>query len=193
MYKIKHIPTGLYFTPSRESGNLSKSGKIYANEPSITRINDWTSNIRIKIYTNGVNYRETTKLICKVFDIPLRYMIDTRVNTLISDWIVEPVSKKLDETILTEEWFLERPEIFQLEPIKDLNHSNMFSVHMIDYKYSFAYADFRGDWAFYHSYTDAHKEEENNRFDFISCGMKYVHEIQNLLYALTLDKSYLHI
>jgi hypothetical protein len=101
--------------------------------------------------------------------------------------------KNTPGVILTEEWFLERPEIFQVEQTKSANHSRWFSVHFIDYKYSFAYADFRGDWGFYHSYTDALEENENNRFDFISCGMKYVHEVQNLLYALTLDKSYLNI
>jgi len=64
-------------------------------------------------------------------------------------------------------------------------HTNYFSMWVIDYKYSFAYADFRGDWGFYHSYTDAGKDENNNRFDFISCGIKYLHQLQNLVHSLT--------
>jgi hypothetical protein len=42
MFRLKHVPTGLYFCPSREikvegwyiKSNLSKSGKIYAKRPS---------------------------------------------------------------------------------------------------------------------------------------------------------------
>jgi hypothetical protein len=65
------------------------------------------------------------------------------------------------------------------------NHSAFYSINHIDYKYSFAYADFRKDWGFYHSYTDACNDEDNNKFDFISCGIKYLHQLQNLYFALT--------
>ena len=64
-------------------------------------------------------------------------------------------------------------------------HSNFYSMCLFDYKYSFAYADFRNDWGFYHSYTDALNDSDNNKFDFISCGIKYVHQLQNLFHSLT--------
>lgn len=37
VYKIKHIPTGLFFKPSvyRNKSNLSKNGKIYTSKPSL--------------------------------------------------------------------------------------------------------------------------------------------------------------
>lgn len=35
VYKIKHKPTGLFFTPSKGSGNLSKNGKIYPKKPRL--------------------------------------------------------------------------------------------------------------------------------------------------------------
>lgn len=86
--------------------------------------------------------------------------------------------------LLTEEWLL-RFGLKKEEKSPSQNHGNYFSINIMDYKYSFAYADFRKDWGFYHSYTDAPKDEDNNRFDFISCGIKYVHQLQNLFYALS--------
>jgi hypothetical protein len=38
VYKILHKPTGLFFKPSKGSGNLSKKGKIYPMKPSLTWI-----------------------------------------------------------------------------------------------------------------------------------------------------------
>lgn len=36
-YKIKHLPTGLYFRPSRyrNNSNLSKKGKVYQQKPNL--------------------------------------------------------------------------------------------------------------------------------------------------------------
>lgn len=31
-YRLRHKPTGLYYTPLRGHGNLSRTGKIYANK-----------------------------------------------------------------------------------------------------------------------------------------------------------------
>ena len=85
---------------------------------------------------------------------------------------------------LTEEWLLKFG--FTKEKNKPSKHHNKyFSKWINDYKYSFSYAPFRKDWGFYHSYTDAVDEKDNNKFDFISCGIKYVHQLQNLCFALT--------
>jgi hypothetical protein len=35
VYKILHKPTGLFFTPSRGHGNLSRTGKIYPKPPRL--------------------------------------------------------------------------------------------------------------------------------------------------------------
>jgi hypothetical protein len=46
VYKIKHKPTGLFFTPSKGYGNLSVKGKVYESRPSMK----WIGNsIRIVI------------------------------------------------------------------------------------------------------------------------------------------------
>lgn len=50
VYRIKHIPSGLYFTPSRHikvktargyaKSNLSKRGKIYTRKPTLKYLGD---------------------------------------------------------------------------------------------------------------------------------------------------------
>jgi hypothetical protein len=52
VYRMKHLPTGLYYCPSREiqvetdkgrkyvKSNLSKKGKVYVNKPSVKYIGD---------------------------------------------------------------------------------------------------------------------------------------------------------
>jgi hypothetical protein len=85
---------------------------------------------------------------------------------------------------LTEEWLLRFGFKGEVKSPSQ-NHSNYYSIVVVDSKYSFSYASFREDWGFYHSYTDAPKDEDNDRYDFISCGIKYVHQFQNLYFALT--------
>lgn len=34
-YRLKHIPTGLYYSPVRKNGNLTKIGKVYVRKPNI--------------------------------------------------------------------------------------------------------------------------------------------------------------
>jgi len=85
---------------------------------------------------------------------------------------------------LTKEWLLKFG--FTKENLKPTDqHTEYYSIGVADCKYSFSYADFREDWGFYQSCTDAHKEIDNNRFDFVSCGIKSVHQLQNLYFALT--------
>lgn len=53
LYRIKHLPTGLYFIPSRlikiktgydsydyQKSNLSKTGKVYTRKPSLAYLGD---------------------------------------------------------------------------------------------------------------------------------------------------------
>lgn len=34
-YRIKHVPTGLYFMPSKNASNLSKRGKVYLTKTNV--------------------------------------------------------------------------------------------------------------------------------------------------------------
>lgn len=88
---------------------------------------------------------------------------------------------------LTEEWLI-KFGFKKEDKLPYPQHSHYYSYWINDYKYSFSYAKFRDDWGFYHSYTDAINEEDNNKFDFISCKIKYVHHIQNLFYSLTMTE-----
>jgi len=84
LYKLKHSPTGLFFTPSKGSGNLSKTGKIYIN-----RVPDlkWVETIRVKFYNDKIDKR--TEMIIDHFQIDTnqsKYCTDMYVKTRPSDW-----------------------------------------------------------------------------------------------------------
>lgn len=83
IYKIRHKPTGLYFTPSRGSGNLSFKGKIYASKPNL----EWTTLIRIKIYSNKNNPSKRNHMIISFFKLDWNSgNIDKYVKTNKEDW-----------------------------------------------------------------------------------------------------------
>lgn len=67
---------------------------------------------------------------------------------------------------ITEEWLLKFGFVKENKRETE-HHSNFYTMCVYDYKYSFAYADFRNDWGFYHSYTDALNDSDNNKFDFL--------------------------
>lgn len=57
VYRILHTPTGLFYTPSRGSGNLSDKGKLYAGrKPSL----DWCTTIRVIIRGQGKTKKQRT-------------------------------------------------------------------------------------------------------------------------------------
>ena len=91
-YRLKHIPTGLYFTPSKSSGNLSVKGKIYIDrKPSL----DWIKTIRIKIWSFRKDPTGKSKKICDIFGIDYNGgYVDTYVRTNISDWVIEEILNK---------------------------------------------------------------------------------------------------
>jgi hypothetical protein len=103
-------------------------------------------------------------------------------DVILEVWIAE--RNWVKPIALTEEWLL-KFGLKREDKSPTREHSQYFSKWVMDYKYSFAYAPFREDWGFYHSYTDASNDEDNNKFDFISCGIKHVHQLQNIYFALT--------
>lgn len=84
LYKLKHIPTGLFFTPSNGSGNLSKTGKIYIDRlPNLK----WVETIRVRFYNDRIDKK--TKLIIEHFGIDLSknaYVFDQYFGTQPNDW-----------------------------------------------------------------------------------------------------------
>lgn len=61
-YRLKHIPTGLYYQPSKNGNNLSKRGKVY-----LTKANPLTMRgcgyIRIDVKVNSEVWRECEGLL----------------------------------------------------------------------------------------------------------------------------------
>jgi hypothetical protein len=89
LYKIKHKPTGLYFTPSKGSGTLSTNGKVYNHKPLLS----WCSAfIVINSYSTKPNKKEL--LLRKHFEIPEReegkyFHFRKGFHTPDSDWEIE--------------------------------------------------------------------------------------------------------
>ena len=89
IYKLKHIPTGLYYQPHKHRGsNLSKKGKIYQ-----TSLNGLSSAIRNKSIIFTV-YCEKDSIIHKITKDILNWVETLSYNqikaqTLITDWEIE--------------------------------------------------------------------------------------------------------
>ena len=86
MFRLKHVPTGLYFCPSREmkvegwyiKSNLSKSGKIYAKRPSFKYVGN--------MFYSHLSYEMTKRFSVTPMpeNIPLPF-ID-------SEWVIEDIN-----------------------------------------------------------------------------------------------------
>lgn len=90
LYKLKHIPTGLYFTPSKGYGNLSAAGKIYIN-----RIPDlkWVKTIRVRFYPETKSMKN--KLLSEHFKCDMtKYCVDEYFSTKPEDWEIIEFNEK---------------------------------------------------------------------------------------------------
>lgn len=89
LYKIRHIPTGLYYIPSKgRNGNLSITGKIYTRKPRLQ------TDIRIILrHTKGKKGKYP--MLIKYLDLkPDKlgyYNFDKYIKTNPSEWIVEQI------------------------------------------------------------------------------------------------------
>ena len=90
VYRIRHKGTGLYYTPSRGSGNLSKTGKAYVDrKPDIK----WTSTIRIKLYPRKKKPTGHHKKIVEYFSLDYsQWSIDKYFQTQPNDWEIVEVN-----------------------------------------------------------------------------------------------------
>lgn len=78
---------------------------------------------------------------------------------------------------LTEEWFKKIEGFY-----KD---GKYWSISIYDYKYCFKYREWAENWAFYQEYTDSPFDEDNGKKYPVSFDIKYIHQLQNLYFALT--------
>ena len=102
---------------------------------------------------------------------------DTRgeVNTVCVETFVK-FNYQITPITLTDEWF-EKFEGFY----KD---GEYWSISINDYKYCFKYRDWAKNWAFYQEYTDSPFTEDDGRKHPVSFDIEYVHQLQNLYFAL---------
>ena len=82
LYKLKHLPTGLFFTPSKGSGNLSTKGKIYIDRiPTL----EWCKQIRIQLYPETKSNKN--KILIETFNLDTtKWKIDECFKTEPEDW-----------------------------------------------------------------------------------------------------------
>ena len=71
-YRIKHIPTGLYFTPGWYRTNLSFKGKIYKSKLNVLDYY-WYGLIPIVIFRNSKVAEVCKKVIPRLSDILSKY------------------------------------------------------------------------------------------------------------------------
>lgn len=76
---------------------------------------------------------------------------------------------------LTDEWFI------KWEFFKD---GEYWSRGIDDYKFCFKYRDWAKNWAFYQEFTDSPYPEDDGKKYPISFDIEYVHQLQNLWFAL---------
>jgi hypothetical protein len=88
VYRIKHIPTDLYFTTSKGNGNLSNKGKLYVDrKPSLK----WVETIRVIVCGYKKDYKGVKEKICKHFELDPDSYVDKYFKTKPEDWIIEEV------------------------------------------------------------------------------------------------------
>ena len=92
MYKLKHVPTGLYYQPHKHGGsNLSKRGKVYqtATHGLSTAYKNDSKTFIIYVDKDSVVHRLSKDKLDYVED---RYSYNQmKADTNISDWVIEEI------------------------------------------------------------------------------------------------------
>ena len=86
LYKIRHIPTGLFFKPSKGGSNFSVTGKVYVDKkPSLSWVSDSS---RVVIKWKGSS--KTQKKLIEHYNLKPKesgyYWIDINVKTPRDEW-----------------------------------------------------------------------------------------------------------
>jgi hypothetical protein len=102
----------------------------------------------------------------------------------IGGYITEQCPLKDFEPIpLTEEWLLKLG--FKVKDRKSNLNTDIFYIPTFEIDYCLFYADFRLDYGLYVEYTDSPFPEDDEKLYPITFEIKYIHQLQNLLYSLT--------
>ena len=82
---------------------------------------------------------------------------------------------RIQGIVLTDEWF---------EKWGFYKDGEYWSKGIWDYKFCFRYRDWANNWAFYQEFTDSNNPKDDGKKYSISFDIKFVHQIQNLWFAL---------
>ena len=94
-YKLKHIPTGLYYQPiSNKGSHFSKRGKIYQTKNNILNLSYFSNGsprkeIRIEAHRDTLIYKEYKDKL--IWIEPFRYSDKYTTITLAEDWEIEEI------------------------------------------------------------------------------------------------------
>ena len=62
-YRIKHIPTGLYYQPVKSGNNLGERGKVYLTNASPLSMHDDDYSIWLQLRKDSLAYKKTANLV----------------------------------------------------------------------------------------------------------------------------------
>ena len=83
---------------------------------------------------------------------------------------------------LTEEWFLKFG--FEIKERKSFHGTPIYFVSDADSDICFSWAEFRLDYGMYVEYTDSPFDRDFEYLYPITFGIKYVHQLQNIIFVL---------
>lgn len=97
----------------------------------------------------------------------------------VTDLINIPHGGVYEPIPVTEKWF---------EKFGFYRDGEYWSRGINDYKYCFKYRDWADNWAFYQEFTDSPDDRDDGVKYPISFDIKYVHQLQNLWFALLFEE-----
>jgi hypothetical protein len=97
----------------------------------------------------------------------------------VTDLINIPNGGVYEPILVTEKWF---------ENFGFYRDGEYWSRGINDYKYCFKYRDWADNWAFYQEFTDSPDDRDDGVKYPISFDIKYVHQLQNLWFALLFEE-----
>ncbi|MFN7656446.1 MAG: hypothetical protein ACK5OW_01520 [bacterium] len=97
----------------------------------------------------------------------------------VTDLINIPNGGVYEPIPVTEKWF---------EKFGFYRDGEYWSRGINDYKYCFKYRDWADNWAFYQEFTDSPDDRDDGVKYPISFDIKYVHQLQNLWFALLFEE-----
>jgi len=92
MYRLKHVPTGMYYQPHKYRGsNISKRGKVYQTKTHglSTAFKSKSKTFSVYVEKNSRTHKETKDILVFVECTYSHHQIICETNTC--DWVIEEI------------------------------------------------------------------------------------------------------